>query len=91
VQAYAAGHGLVLEEIVRERPCRPRGSREDRQFLKDGGCKEEWLESDVPELWAEAMCRCRHPGGFYGQDGFCHYGDCSMAMRQRQEETEGED
>jgi len=85
VKAYAAGHGLVLEEIVPERQRYPKPSPEDRRLLKEGGCKEEWLGSDVPELWAEAMCRCRHPGGFCGQDGFCHYGDCRMAMRQEAE------
>jgi len=91
VHAYAAGHGLVLEEIVPERHRYPKPSREDRRILKEGGCKEDWLESDVPELWAEAMCRCQHPGGFCGQDGFCHYGDCRMTMRLRPERDPAED
>lgn len=78
VAAYAAGHGQVLEEECKDRG--PRPAPEDRRVLRAGGCREAWLSSDVPELWAEAMVRCKHAGGYCGQDGFCHYGSCDMEM-----------
>ena len=37
---------------------------------------ENWLKSEDNEKWAEAMMKCKHPAGFCGQDGYCHYGDC---------------
>lgn len=78
VRAYAARYGNAVEEIVKERTPRPKGA--DAKLLKAGGCAEAWLSHDNPVLWAEAMVRCRHPAGYCGQDGYCHYGDCDMAM-----------
>lgn len=76
--AYAAGYGHVIEEVVKPRKERPIGA--DGKAFRIGQCKEEWLASTVPDLWAEAMVRCKHPAGFCGQDGYCHYGDCDMEM-----------
>lgn len=78
VQAWADRHGMTLEEKKKDRY--PNPSREDNEVFKVGGCREAWLSSDVPKLWAEAMVRCQHAGGHCGQDGFCHYGDCNMEM-----------
>lgn len=78
VRAYAARYGQSVTEVVKERA--KRASGEDAKLLRAGGCREAWLESDVPALWAEAQMRCQHPGGFCGADGFCHYGDCDMVM-----------
>lgn len=77
-QAYAARYGQTFEEIVPERP--PIGSKADRKLLKTGGCREEWLRSDVPALFAEAAVRCQHAGAFCMSDGYCHFGDCDMLM-----------
>lgn len=79
VTAWADRHGMDLEERVKRRDPRP-SPAENKLFLA-GGCREEWLSSDVPKLWAEAVTRCQHAGGYCGQDGFCHYGDCAMVMR----------
>jgi hypothetical protein len=78
VHAYAAGYGRKVEEVVKPRKKSPTGN--DAKVFRAGGCKEQWLSSDIPDLWAEAMVRCQHPGGHCGQDGFCHYGDCKMEM-----------
>lgn len=80
VAAYAAGYGQVVEEAPPSRPRMKRPVGNDRKLLKAGGCRESWLASDVPELWAEAVVRCQHAGGYCGQDGFCHFGDCAMEM-----------
>lgn len=85
VQQVAASHGYeAFEEIKRVRVPRARGG--DRRVLRDGGCREAWLGSVVPELWAEAMVRCKHAGGFCGQDGYCHFGDCNMEMKLAKQE-----
>lgn len=81
VAAYASRFGEVLEEIIKPRT--PIAVGADRKLLKAGGCHEAWLESSIPELWAEACMRCQHPGGFCSQDGFCHYGNCNMVMKPR--------
>lgn len=78
VKAYAAGFGQDIEEVVKPRMVRAVGM--DRKLMRAGGCKEVWLKSDIPELWATAMVRCQHPGAFCGSDGYCHYGTCSMEM-----------
>lgn len=78
VAAYAARYGQTFDEVVRERQKAATG--DDRKFLKAGGCREAWLASDVPELWAEAQVRCQHAGAFCGQDGYCHLGGCDMEM-----------
>ena len=76
--AYAAGYGHLIEEVVKPRKQRVTG--EDGKALRVGRCKEAWLSSAVPDLWAEAMVRCKHPGGYCGEDGYCHYRDCDMEM-----------
>lgn len=38
--------------------------------------RESWLRSTDDDKWAAAMVACRHPAGFCGADGYCHYGDC---------------
>ena len=78
VAEYAAQHGQEIEEKKKPQMARPRG--EDAKLLRSGGCAERWLASDVPTLWAEAMVRCKHPAGYCGSDGYCHYGDCDMLM-----------
>ncbi len=79
VHQIAASHGYEpFTEIVKERTKRPNGR--DAALLKSGGCRETWLSSDVPSIFAEACMRCQHPGGYCMQDGFCHYGDCDMEM-----------
>lgn len=78
MKAIGSGLGYDLQEI--KRPQYPRAKGEDRKIYKAGGCKESWLDSDVPELWAEACCRCKHLGAYCGQDGFCHLGGCNMIM-----------
>lgn len=35
-------------------------------------CEHDLL-STKPEVWAEAMVRCKHAGAFCGADGYCHY------------------
>lgn len=81
IKVFATGSGLHLTELISEEKKCPRPGREDAALLRQGIVKEEWLASDVPTLWAEAMVRCQHPAGFCGQDGFCHYGDCKMEMK----------
>lgn len=76
--AYAAGYGQTVVEVVKQRR-RPVPGPEGKA-LRAGACREAWLDSDTPELWAEAMMRCQHPGGYCGADGYCHYGDCDMEM-----------
>lgn len=78
VHSYAAGYGQVVEEIVKRRWPRMKG--DDRKLFKAGGCREAWLESDVPELFAAAAVRCQHAGGYCMSDGYCHYGDCEMEI-----------
>lgn len=78
VAAYANGHGQTITEVVKERERQPVG--EDRKLLAAGGCKESWLGSDVPKLFAKAAMRCQHEGGYCLSDGYCHYGDCDMSM-----------
>ena len=79
VAQLAATHGHPpFSELVQERQKRP--TRAASALFKKGECKEEWLKSDIPALWAEAMVRCQHPAGYCGQDGYCHYGDCDMQM-----------
>ncbi len=87
--AYAARYGQTFEEIVTPRP--PSGSREDRALLKAGGCKEEWLRSDVPALFGEAAVRCQHAGGFCVSDGYCNMGGCDMIMDPPPTEEEVDD
>lgn len=84
VRAWADRHGMRLEEKERKRY--PRASRRDNAVFLAGGCCEAWLSSDVPKLWAEAVVRCQHAGGYCGQDGFCHYGDCDMEMNAPRDE-----
>ena len=80
VKQLAATHGHPpFAERVKPRQKRPKG--EASALFKRGECKEEWLSSDIPALWAEAMVRCQHPAGYCGRDGYCHYGDCNMQMR----------
>ncbi len=74
VAAYAWKHGQAIEEIRAEAP--PRGTKADYALAKVGGAKEEWLASDVPALFAEAMMKCEHSGGHCAYDGYCHYGGC---------------
>src|SRR6185369_15647322 len=50
VAAYAAGYGQTVEEIRKDQIKRPAGG--DRKLLKAGGCREAWLTSDVPQLFA---------------------------------------
>lgn len=76
--AYAARYGQTLHEIIKPREPRPTG--DDRKLFKSGGCREAWLRSDVPALWAEAALRCQHAGAFCMSDGYCHFGNCSMEM-----------
>lgn len=76
--AYAARYGQTVTEIKEERIRRAVGA--DRKMFKAGRCLEAWLSSDVPELAAEAMMRCKHAAGFCWQDGFCHRGTCDMDM-----------
>lgn len=81
VQQVASSHGYEpFEEVVKPRVPRARG--EDRRIFREGGCREAWLKSDIPELWAEAVSRCKHSGGYCGQDGFCHLGGCCMEMEK---------
>lgn len=48
-----------------------------------GAPRESWLRSEDPEKFAEAMMRCKHPGGFCAQDGFCHRdGKCFTYPKQ---------
>ena len=82
VHAYAAGLGQIVEE-VKPPPRLKMPTGEDRKLFKAGGCKEAWLRSDVPHLWAEAVIRCQHAGSFCGQDGFCHLEVCDMEMDPR--------
>src|SRR5262249_23082496 len=88
VIAWADRHGMSLEEKGKKRY--PRASHQDNAIFKAGDCRESWLSSDVPKLWAEAMVRCQHPAGYCGGDGFCHYGDCAMQMCPKHE-PEAED
>lgn len=83
VHSYAAGFGQTVTEAEPRRPRMKRPSRADAATMKEGVCKEAWLESDVPTLWAEAVVRCQHPAGYCGHDGYCHYGDCAMLMNDR--------
>lgn len=78
VHAYAAGFGQTIDEERKERMKAPVG--EDRKLLRAGGCKESWLRSDVPTLFAEAAVRCKHAGAFCMSDGYCHFGTCNMQM-----------
>lgn len=80
VRAWADRHGMQLEE--KAKPRYPSASRDDNAVFLAGGCREAWLSSDVPKLWAEAVVRCQHAGAYCGQDGFCHYGDCDMQMEK---------
>lgn len=86
VAAYAARYGQVFEEVVTERQKRPTG--EDRKLLKAGGCKEAWLSSDVPALFAEAAVRCQHAGAYCMQDGYCHIGGCDMEYEPSPQQQE---
>ncbi|MGV8865201.1 MAG: hypothetical protein ACOH2T_29195 [Pseudomonas sp.] len=78
VAAYGAGYGQTFDEVVKERQKAATG--DDRKLLKAGGCREAWLSSDVPALWAGAQVRCQHAGAYCGQDGYCHFGTCDMEM-----------
>ena len=80
VAAYGARHGQIITEEPSSRPREVRPAGEDAKLLRAGGCREAWLRSDTPKLWAEATARCKHPGQFCGTDGFCHYGNCDMEM-----------
>ncbi len=81
VARVALSHGYdPFPEIKKKQP--PRGANADYKLLKEGGCKEEWLNSDVPAMWGEAAFRCQHPGRHCTEDGFCHYRDCDMQMRE---------
>lgn len=50
VAAYAAGYGQTVVENVKPRMKRPVGV--DGKAFRSGQCKEEWLSSDIPQLWA---------------------------------------
>lgn len=78
VRAYAAGYGQSIVETRPDREKQPTGA--DGKLLKSGGCKESWLDSEIPKLFAEAATRCQHGAGFCLQDGYCHYGECNMEM-----------
>ena len=85
IEAYAGRYGHeVIETLPPNR--KKRAPKEDRAVLNSGGCREAWLSADYPDLYAEACLRCRHPGGFCSQDGYCHYGDCDMEMMPLQAE-----
>lgn len=77
---YAARHGQVFTEVDPRRPPAKRATGDDAKLLKSGGCREAWLRSDVPTLWAEAMVRCRSAAADCGAKGFCDFGDCDMEM-----------
>lgn len=83
VAAYAARFGDVVAEAPPTRPPMKRPTGIDAKLLKAGGCREAWLASDVPALFAEAMVRCHHAGAYCATDGFCHFGDCNMEMVPR--------
>ena len=83
VAGYLARYGQSAMEIVNEKRQMPRMRGDDAKLFKAGGCKEVWLRSDVPTLFAQAAVRCQHAGGFCIQDGYCHYGDCEMDMEPR--------
>lgn len=85
IARYAARYGQDILEAEPDRPRMKRATGDDARLLKAGGCREAWLDSDVPALWSEAMMRCGHAGGYCGQDGHCHYGNCDMEMRPMQE------
>ena len=89
IAAYAARYGQTFEEVVRPRS--PVGSRADRALLKAGGCKEEWLRSDVPALFGEAAVRCQHAGAYCMSDGFCRLGGCDMVMEPQQVTVDEDD
>lgn len=83
VAQYLSRYG---QEAIEAEPTRPRAKRPsgtDRKVLETGGCLESWLMSDTPRLFGEAMVRCKHAGGYCGQDGFCHYENCDMTMNVR--------
>ena len=78
--------GRYGQEAIEAEPNRPRAKRPsgtDRKVLETGGCLESWLMSDTPRLFGEAMVRCKHAGGYCGEDGFCHYENCDMTMNVR--------
>ena len=79
--SYFARYGYGAVETGRKvgnRSKRPKGT--ERDLIKSGKCRESWLSSEVPVLWAEAMVRCQHPAGYCGHDGYCIYGDCDMEL-----------
>lgn len=44
--------------------------------------RASWLSSDDPARFADAMMKCRHPGGYCAADGRCHLaGDCFRPPR----------
>lgn len=49
--------------------------------------RESDLRSADHDRWAAAAAVCRHPAGFCGADGYCHYGDCFR--RPRREKPQG--
>lgn len=86
VAAWLAGYGRTATEATKK----PRAKVHivERRLACAGTCREAWLSSEDPTLFAEAMMRCQHPGAFCASDGFCHYGDCNMEMNSKAPEDE---
>lgn len=80
MKVWARRYGQTMVEHRAERPRHKLGSREDRAFMRAGGCKESWLSSDAPVLWGHAVSRCQSPRAECGAKGRCEYGDCNMIM-----------
>jgi hypothetical protein len=80
VTDYAAAYGQTVVEAPPLHPRWPQPDGEDRKLLRAGGCREGWLSSAVPALWAEAMTRCQCPAADCGKAGLCRYGHCDMIM-----------
>lgn len=81
VNAISIRYNLNIQEKIRKVMPRPKGY--DRMLLKQGGCKEAWLSSDIPNLYAEAMMRCHNASGECSYKGFCVFRDCNMIMENK--------
>lgn len=77
---YAAQHGQTFAEEPPRHPRAARATGDDAKLLKAGGCREEWLTSTIPSLFAEAAVRCQSPAHTCQIDGTCRYGTCNMEM-----------
>lgn len=77
VKQYGLRYGQVIEEVAKPK----------RWRLPKGPVDESWLESENPQKFAEAMLVCEHAGGYCGQDGYCHYGDCFPAQTYAQRQA----